>query len=408
MATFTQVWAWRFEVLSFVVIIMVSCFIPVCNAATSTTDYCARDFEQCICTEEVVECHNEKTLIDNLYNLYPGIKDNVTRIVITGSTFKEMPQNFFGSCRNEPSLVLRQLKYVDLSSNEIQTIHGKTFHCMPNIETLILRHNQWQIDKKDAQTGYFTSMPSLKTLDLTNTFEDVYDGTIHFSKLAKIFNEHNVTMLHLENLYLGENEFVVLSEYGANSLCKLTGLRYLNFSHNYFIEPYMPTEPSCFGNLQTLDFSFNQISYLSDEFMKKIDDLSSRHSLQTVHLEGNPFSCDCELIKTWKWLNTTTSVVDKTHLTCGSGYHSSYIGRRVLDLQPSDMLCENMSTTQQSHAGTVVLVIIFLVIIITAVSFVIVNRTKVKYCFSSWKKKMPKVKFNSKHGYSSVQEVATI
>ena len=371
-------------------------------------DYCKDDFARCICTQDEVVCRNETRLIVDLVALYPKIKDHVKSIIVTGSTFRELHVNFFGSCNSASDLVLNELKYVDLSNNKIERVHGKTLHCMPNTETLIMRDNQWAIDRKDQQLGYFTSLGKLKVLDLTNTFEDVTDGTIHFYKLARIFNETD--MKQLEELSLAQNEFIVLSKTAANSLCRLTNLKSLNLSHNYFMEPSMPNDPNCFTHLETLDLSSNHIDYLSEEFTTEMDDVYNKYNtLASVRLQDNPFNCDCGLLHTWNWLNSTKVPVDKTELRCANGYHSSYIGRRLLDLSPADLLCDQSALpATHSAATTVILMLIFVIIVVTVVGFIIMNRTKLRYCLTNWKKKMPKVQFNSKQGYSSVQEVATI
>ncbi|XP_052774814.1 SLIT and NTRK-like protein 3 [Mya arenaria] len=317
---------------------------------------CKGGFQNCICTTKVVECHGESQLRgNNIINLYLDIDDHCERITITHSNFSALQNNLFGSCHDDPDLVLYNMAYVELSNDNIKTIHGKTFHCIPNLQTLILSNNQWEIDRSDSEVGYFTSMPHLKHLDLSNAFED---GSIFFNKLAHIF--HDTDLTELEDLNLSYNEFIVLSRKSSTSLCQLTSLKLLNLSHNYFMEQSMPNKVDCFKHLERLDLSYNNIRLLSPEFMQAVDILHQAYDkLQEVKLDNNPYRCDCELIATWEWLNTTKSPVNKNEMFCGrDSYRSSYIGKRILDLKPEELLCQQIEA-YSNRGSRVVTGIIF-------------------------------------------------
>ncbi|KAH3725124.1 hypothetical protein DPMN_050955 [Dreissena polymorpha] len=212
---------------------------------------CKGDFDECLCSTTTVECHGETRLKgDNIIDLYKDISDDCERIVITGSNLTEMQPHFFGSCAGAPDLILNTFKYVDLSHSNIRRVNGKSFNCVPNLGTLIMSDNQWQIEKHDDEIGYVRKLPQLKHLDLRNSFEDGTDGSIYFYKLVHIFNDTD--MFELETLDLSYNEFIVFSEDSANTLCELTNLKTLNSSHNLFNEPAMPTKPDCFMNWRLL------------------------------------------------------------------------------------------------------------------------------------------------------------
>ncbi|XP_052810354.1 trophoblast glycoprotein-like [Mya arenaria] len=369
---------------------------------------CKGRFERCICTTKNVECHGESQLHGhNIINLYLDIDDHCETLTITHSNLSELQKNFFGSCHDAPDLVLKDMTYVELSNDNITTVHGKTFHCIPNLQTLIMSNNQWEIDRSDSEIGYFTSMPHLKHLDLSNAFEDGEDGSIFFYKLAHIF--YDTDMTELEDLNLSYNEFIVLSRESSNSMCELTSLKLLNLSHNYFMEPSMPNKVDCFQHLERLDLSYNNIKLLSPEFMQEVDLLHQAYDkLQEVKLDNNPYRCDCELIATWEWLNTTRSPVNKNEMLCGrDSYHSSYIGKRILDLKPEDFLCQMIEV--HSNTGIrVVTGIIFTVVGVTLVAFIIVNREKLRLCIKRLNKRVPSIRFRSHQGYATVQEVATV
>lgn len=370
--------------------------------ADGKTDHCRGHFINCTCTDICVECRNEVTLKGDITKLFHYIKDDVVNITITGCMLSELPQNTFGSCHNDPSLVLGSLRRVDFSNNNITQIHGKSFHCAAGLEMLILQDNEWQVDMHPTQIGYFTSLPDLKHLDLNNTFDEVWNGSVHITKLARVFNETN--MDKLETLKLGYNEFFSFSTSAANSFCQLNSLKVLDLSHNNLEDPSLPNKPDCMEMLETLDLSYNKMSVLPHEFMDKLDKLEN---LEDVKLDNNPYECDCGLIETWKWLNTTTCPVNKDDMICGGGYHSSYLGKPINGLLLSDLMCTELELPSNSVIKTAT-VIIFAIIGITLVSILIVNRVRVQLMLKKWKKRMPNVRFRSHQGYASVQEVAVI
>lgn len=376
--------------------------ILFCVHISTSKDYCKSHFDNCICTDEVVECHHEQKLNGDITKLLHYIQDNVVNMTVTGSYIPELPANSVGSCKHESGLVLHQLKYLDLSNNSISNIHGKSLHCLPNLEILILRDNAWQVDRSPDKTGYFTSVPNLKHLDLTNTFDEVWNGSIHITKLARVFNETDMTKLEI--LELGYNEFFSFSLSAANSFCQLTSLKKLNLTHNNLDQPSLPNQKDCLENLTHIDFSYNKMAVLPREFMDKAEDL---RDIKVIKLDNNPFQCDCGLVETWKWLNSTKINVNKKELLCAGGYHSSYKGKPVLSLSLSDLRCEQLEAPSNT-AVKAVTGIIFAVVGLTLIAFLIVHRNKIRLVCKKWKKRVPNIRFRSHQGYASVQEVAVI
>ncbi|KAL4233714.1 hypothetical protein ACF0H5_008394 [Mactra antiquata] len=367
-----------------------------------TSDYCLGRYEHCICNEQYVACHNEDTL-SNIMKFITNIQDNVTFINITGcKNLVELPPNTFGSCRGASDLILHKLKSVDFSDNNIQIIHGKSFHCLPHLTFLNLSHNQWRVDLHPDQIGYFTSMPELQHLDLTNTFHEMWNGSYHIPKLADIFSLTDMTKL--ESLYLGRNELFSFSESAANAFCELRALKLLDLSHNMLDKPSLPISPNCLEELRKIDLSFNKINYLPVDFMSKMEHLKN---LQKVRLDNNPYACDCGLIETWDWITTTNIPINKDEMLCASGYHSSYINKPIIHLKRSDLKCQPRK--QPSNVAVkVVTGIIFGVIGLTLIAFMIVHRERVRLMCRRVQQRLPNVQFRSHQGYASVQEVATI
>ena len=362
-------------------------------------DYCQSfGSGKCICTDEYVECHGEHAIVNKFEDFIHKIQDNVTRIIITGTDWTELPKNLFGSCAAAPYLKLYQLKKVDLSRNNIQIIHGKTFHCMDSVTDLSLAHNEWELDRNANHAGYFSRLPNLKTLDLTNAFQEMWNGQYHIPKLVHVLNMTETTQL--ENLSLAMNEFTVFHKEAAASLCQMPGLKLLNLSNNGLEKLILDR---CMRNLVTLDLSHNRLERIDEDLRTVIDALPN---LQEVRLNNNQFNCDCGFIDTHRWFRETKAPINKVQLLCDQGYHSSYIGKTVLALNEADLKCE--VPPQSSNAGAVVMGIIIAIVLCALVGFLFINRKKLKYLMGHWKKKASWLSLRTHSGYSSVQEVSTV
>ena len=366
------------------------------NNVVYSENYCGESFGsgRCNCTDEYVDCKNEHSIDNNITSLYQYIKDDVKSINITGSKLTELPQNLFGACLGLPELVLHKLNLVDISNNSIKRIHGKSFHCMPNLTHLILKNNEWQVDRHENQTGYFTSVPALRYLDLTNAFEEVWNGSYHIPKLVHVINARNLKKL--ETIRLAMNEFYVFNSEAAASLCQMPALKVLDLSHNNLEEPALN---NCVKNLRTLDLSYNMMPVISEKLRDVLDDLPR---LREVRFDHNQFNCDCGFIGTHRWLRKTSVPVNSDALRCYTGYHSSYINKTVLSLNESDLRCEPIPKAS-SKAASVILGLLFAIVACTVALFMFINRKKLKHLIENCRKT---VSFRNHTGYSSVHEIA--
>ncbi|XP_052238499.1 trophoblast glycoprotein-like [Dreissena polymorpha] len=157
----------------------------------------------------------------------------------------------------------------------------------------------------------------------------------------------------------------------------------------------MPTKSDCFHALETLDLSYNSIQYLTPEFMKEVDDVHKLNGkLKNVFMHENPFECDCGLQGTWQWLKDTKAPVNKEQLLCASSYQSMYNGKRVIDLELGDLVCQKavvQSNIQSSVEVEVVLVvtIMLLVLVMSIIAFAFVHRDKLGLVARRWQNKNP-------------------
>lgn len=61
-------------------------------------------------------------------------------LIFSGNKISTLPWNVFGTMNNHS-----ELRVIDMSNNGIKEIRGKSYHHVPNVERLILNHNEISI-----------------------------------------------------------------------------------------------------------------------------------------------------------------------------------------------------------------------------------------------------------------------
>lgn len=115
---------------------------PLIHTFESDDDQCPPPLNTCECVEQllhdryvyVTNCTNTNFTDVNLLRFVP----NKTQILIfQGNFFPELPVNVFGEKRNQHDA----LEVIDLSNNQIEHVHGKSFHDVNFVKKLILSNN---------------------------------------------------------------------------------------------------------------------------------------------------------------------------------------------------------------------------------------------------------------------------
>ena len=293
-------------------------------------------------------------------------------IIFVGNDIMELPPNVLGtstghggSCRQ-----MHNLKVLDMSRNHVNTIHGKTFHCMPGLESLTLDSNDWFLGRV-SHSGVFSNFQALKKLSLRNTF-DAYNDTLYIlTKLSEVFN--NSKLDHLQDLDISDNDLWFFS---PDLFRDLRGLVRLRLNDNNIATPRLNYRT--LDKLEELYLQRNSISSLSRSFMES---LSHFQSLKDVYLSGNPFQCDCDLIRTHRWLlgldgNTSFLVKDKDELKCEMPVSLS--NRTLLSLKEKELTCPKpIDLDGVLRAPYVIIGCVFGILVILFIVVMYLNRRKV-------------------------------
>ncbi|KAK3583969.1 hypothetical protein CHS0354_033764 [Potamilus streckersoni] len=398
----------RCMVLGKLFIVGVLMLLPVQGFNGGKYLHCDLNITHVICKEEelgenlsiVLEGYLENT---GTYHELQYIELTGNNIVTNGS--RELPPNLFGNCSADPKYRLSNLKTLDLSNNSIETIHGKTFHCMPKLENLTLRDNKWKLYMHSDQTGYFSNLHSLKALDLSNAFEDMWDGSYHLPKLVEVFKSNNLA--ELRTLNLSYNEFMAFSDEAGKSLCTLPSLQTLDLSYNYISRISLYT---CL-NTTTIDLSNNKIPQLLPDFISNITKIS-HHANFTIYFKNNEWECDCYFKDTYRFFLSVDSafIKDLEDLVCVQGFHSSYVGRPVKSLNEEDFKCYFPNNEERLKAPYAVMGVLFGLIGIAFITGMYIKRKKMKKLCTGCRAsvKLSRLATHSNVGYSSVSHVSHV
>ncbi|XP_068150831.1 leucine-rich repeat-containing G-protein coupled receptor 5 [Drosophila tropicalis] len=177
----------------------------------------------------------------------------------------------------------RDLRLLDLSSNQIDALQGKPFHGLKQLHDLLLSYNRIKAIPQDA----FQGIPKLQLLDLEG------------NEIAFIHKEAFASFTALEDLNLGNNIFPELPEAG------LRALLHLKTFNNPKLREFPP--PDTFPRIQTLILSY---AYHCCAFLPLVAMSSQRKTSQVQ--EAVLFPSDAEFDMTL-WNNSMMNIWPQMH-----------------------------------------------------------------------------------------------
>ena len=341
---------------------------------------------------------------------FDDMVDTLSNLTITGSNFPELPINLLGDCSHESGKTLQHsylaLDILDLSNNNINVIHGKTFHCMQNLRVMVLNDNN--LDHPEYSPRMFSDLEGLEVLHLRNAFNFDRQGTADQTllTLAQIFEGsemESLRELHLEDNYIGS--------FDTNLFRRLPDLEKLYLSSNYLMDPVLSN--SCYTKfndgemeipcrLKEVYLNSNSITDLSQEFMDGIDGM---HTDVMLDLSSNPFWCDCNFAKSHQWLKGRKDLLMNAHRTLCNG-PGELFGKAVLSLNETD-LQKCVAQSEGSKAGEIVLIIFCVAAVIVIIGLVLIRRELIKKKTQKLREThMPRF-FSKASGYNTVTNPAS-
>lgn len=345
----------------------------VINTTSAAINKChSKLLETCFCGPVYYERHERFVVncTDTGFtdtNMLSNLPEETEVLIFTGNHITELPWNVFGSYVN-----LSNLKVIDMSNNGIRDIKGKSYHHVPNVQRLILNHNNLSISS-DADDGnyhhprVFSNFINLQELHLTNAFQDNTDAKLA-NDLHDIFVNSNLTKLF--RLHLEQNEIKNFKD--KNVFCDLPNLEQLYLGDNYL--PGLNFNVSCLKKLEFLDLEANNISRLTQAELNDLDRLSYPFANKSLIIDigQNKFRCDNSITKLYVWMHeTNVTVRNRDHLQC---YRNKYGNEYILSLKG---LMESRNS-KFNKAIVVLLVILVLILISLLGAYTYLVRDKLK------------------------------
>ncbi|XP_034291249.1 toll-like receptor 7 [Pantherophis guttatus] len=265
---------------------------------------------------------------------------------------------------------LVNLKILIMNGNEISesTDKGMT---SDSIKILEFRRNRLDILWKDGTNEYlafFKNLITLESLDISENFLTLLPHDVFYNLPPK-----------LKVLKLARN---LLKTFNWGCLPALKNLEILDLSNNQLTT--VPHELSnCTETLQTFILQNNKIRKLTDNFLK--DAFFLRHldlsfnkiktirnssfpknvinGLRTLHLNGNSFKCNCDIVWLVHWINETNVKIPflATDVTCAGPRVWKDKSLILLDLNTCEL--DNSQIYYLSSALVIIILMILPVII---------------------------------------------
>lgn len=217
-----------------------------------------------------------------------------------------------------------------MTSNQIEEIHGKSFHHAPAVERLILNHNSISLRNPHPRYDYnfaassnpriyytdcffirvFSNFVNLRELHLTNAFLDNQSDDLA-EQLHSIFINSSLTKL--EKLHLEQNEIERFSD--EKVFCNLDNLLDLHLGDNKL--QGLSFHILCLHHLRYVDLEGNQVQRFVKEDVAPLDAFERRNQSLILDISGNPFICDCNSNYLPSWLKSTrVTVKNNASLQC--------------------------------------------------------------------------------------------
>lgn len=271
----------------------------------------------------------------------------------------------------------RKLQAIDLSSNNLITIHNETFKNLTELRILNLNDNQIQITGDNYYSKLFLGLDKLENLQLKNAFGEKHLDLNFMEVLNTIFMDSK--LINLKVLNLAENHIRLFNS--PFTFCSLPALEKLYLNHNLLADQ-IELNLNCTPKLFLLDLSNNYITKITNSTIENYDDSKLIFHL---NLTNNPFNCDCELLPFLNFLQLTKVwVIGVKQYQCERGYPETNIGRYLHNLTLIELQCRDpLSGDEQAYQHLVITYSIIvsltasIIILLTAV--LLVTRKSIAY-----------------------------
>ncbi|XP_055954252.1 toll-like receptor 3 [Patella vulgata] len=260
-----------------------------------------------------------------------------------------MDDNFI---RFMPRLGLDCMKFLhifSISGNPLHELGENTFSRLPNLHTIFISDN--------SGSSFRIRDHAFNSSSLINLYLKGNAEHVHHLYVGALNSCANLEKLELSNSHLYSKS----DEYFDELFATLTKLKVLNLSDTG-IGSLPPVIPRIMPKLESLDVSYNYISWWTNDYFRNLTSLRilnltsnqiatiNKHSFSYETLQGlswldlsyNPYSCSCANLLWFARLLKIKSFAEKLHkfpnkYTCSTP--SDWRGMRIIDTPISNRFC---------------------------------------------------------------------
>lgn len=203
------------------------------------------------------------------------------------------------------STSLKQLKYIDLSDNHIESIPNQLFDSIPNVQTLIIRNNWINFISVTA----FFGASNLKYLDLSkNHLPAIQNSFCKFMYQVRYINISSNRLTHLDIDDMSNCETMTVFDTSMNMIHEIKGrlsqrsdLQVFNASGNG-IKNISDRFLLNATNLKVMDLSNNELHQISVEVFNNMT------KLKVLKLNGNNFNDTVDILDIFNYTRNLESL----------------------------------------------------------------------------------------------------
>ncbi|XP_028164672.1 protein artichoke-like [Ostrinia furnacalis] len=248
-------------------------------------------------------------VLDASNNHIKHFDGNVMNNVLTLREIR-MPNNKIVELRPGSFKDLRDVESIDLENNDIEVIHPKAVVNLPNLSAIYFGRNHIV----DLPDGVFSNLPRLRIIDLQgNRLQFISPKAFDNIPLVQYLNLSNNQLTNIDNSGLRQLPSLEVLDLSFNKLIKITAS---SFQHmEWLVELNLDNNLICFiggkpfdfmPRLKILSMRYNKLTMVSEATVAKL-----RNNIAILDIDGNPLTCNCELMWLKSWLSESSAIGPK-------------------------------------------------------------------------------------------------
>jgi hypothetical protein len=308
---------------------------------------------RCQCNKTTIVCDGSAFQSTDIFLFMRAeVYEDLDTVIVTGNKLHDIDKsNLFGE-----GVTHAHLSLLNISYNNIRSIHADSLGNLPRLEVLDLSHNRLETINGDL-LGRF---PLLHKVFLDNAFSVALNGSPDAVNMVyRLFHESANRFAQLEEIRLDAN---LLTSLPPETFCKLPSLTTLSLKDNRLTS--FRFDQNCFPVLNRLDLGRNRLQYVSTDSVNVWD--AGFPVMEELDVSENPFICDCHMKDFIKFLWKEKDVfIHRDDTFCMTAKPSDFTNEPLFQVDADQLRCAaDIDTNLHSVYLLVALALIGLLLVV--------------------------------------------